>query len=290
MPELPEVEHTRRMLEAWALLARITTVTVSDPRIVRPTSPRTFAAKLTGQTLRALTRRGKWLRASLDDFNLFIHLGMTGWFTQPGCPSTKEKKPSKTQRGRFSRTQERGVAGAERFERVRFELRQRPAIVYVDPRRWGRLIVAEGEIDAWTKLGPDPLVDGIDPEALHAKLQRRKARSIKEVLLDQTVLAGVGNIQSIEALWRARIDPRSAAHRLTLAQVSAIAAGLRWSIKRTLVDLEKGNGLASEGGDNNFRVYGRKGEPCPRCARALDRIELGGRTTTLCQGCQAFVD
>ena len=263
MPELPEVEHNRRNLERWMRGARIARVETSDVRIVRPEEPSTFVNALTRRTIERVERRGKWLKLTLDDGQrLFVHLGMTGWF-------------------------ERGAPGdpALRFDRVRFELvrRGRPSrVVYVDPRRWGRMIVSRDDIPAWRSLGPDPLDEGIDLDRLAAKLARRKKRSIKEVLMDQTVLAGVGNIQAIEALWKARIDPRSNASAITKADVRAIARGLRWTIDRTLADLAKGE----VGAANPFRIYGRKGEPCPRCGHGLESFVLGGRTTTACPGCQ----
>jgi formamidopyrimidine-DNA glycosylase len=131
-------------------------------------------------------------------------------------------------------------------------------------------------------LGPDPLSDGIDTRALMAKLARRKKGSIRKALMDQKVLAGVGNIQAIEALWKAGIAPRSPAAALDAEDVAAVVRGLRWTIRRTLADLAKGN----FGAKNPFVIYGRKGEACPRCGHALARIELGGRTTTFCPGCQ----
>ena len=113
------------------------------------------------------------------------------------------------------------------------------------------------------------------------RIARRKA-SIKETLMDQKVLAGVGNIQAIEALWKAGIDPRSPASALDRQDMDAVVRGLRWTVRRTLADLEKGEG----GKDNPFVIYGRKGAECPRCGATLERIILGGRTTTLCPGCQ----
>jgi formamidopyrimidine-DNA glycosylase len=203
------------------------------------------------------------LKLTLDDQRrLFVHLGMTGWFERsaPGAP-------------------------ALRFDRVRFELERRGTrsrVVYVDPRRWGRMILSDEDIGVWRTLGPDPLDDGIVLERLEEKLRRRKKRSIKEVLMDQTVLAGVGNIQAIEALWKAGIHPRSKAHAISKADLRAIARGLRWTIDRTLLDLAKGG----MGDANPFRIYGRKGAPCPRCGHRLESFVLGGRTTTACPACQ----
>jgi formamidopyrimidine-DNA glycosylase len=263
MPELPEVEHNRRNLERWIGGARITAARPFDPRIVRPLSRRAFTRAVRGRLVARVERRGKWIRIALDDRSkLFIHLGMTGWF-------------------------EPVAAGAPplRFERVRVEVTRRgstAAVAYTDPRRWGRIVLARDDIATWSALGPDPLAEGIDPIALAAKLARRKKSTIKEALLEQRVLAGIGNIQAIEALWKAKIDPRSRAGALTQSDVRALARALHWTIERTLADLAKGE----DGAPNPFRVYGRKGEPCPRCRTTLRWIELAGRTTTFCPGCQ----
>lgn len=263
MPELPEVEYMRRKLGRWMRGARIVRALPHDVRIVRPSSAANFSRQLTGAKVEHVERRGKWIRLrTANGPRLFVHLGMTGWFE----PSSLDAEPP-------------------RFERVAFELargRRRSRVSYVDPRRWGRIILARDDIEPWTALGPDPLSDGVDPEALLRRLARSKTRSIKEALLDQTVLAGVGNIQAIEALWKAGIDPRSPASALNARDVLALVRSLHWTIDRTLADLAKGD----EGADNPFRVYGRKGEPCPRCGTTLDRVELGGRTTTFCPGCQ----
>lgn len=262
MPELPEVEYTRRNLERWMLHARVTAVVTSDARIVRPLTPATFVKTVTGRVVERIERRGKWLRMQLSDEQLlFAHLGMTGWF-------------------------EHGSIHDEplRFARVTFEVerkRKRSRVTYVDARRWGQLIASTQELPSWSALGPDPLADGIDTHRLAERIARRKS-SIKETVMDQKVLAGIGNIQAIEALWKAGIDPRSPAAALDERDVIAVVRGLRWTLKRTLADLEKGN----FGKDNPFVIYGRKGAPCPRCGATLARVILGGRTTTFCSGCQ----
>jgi formamidopyrimidine-DNA glycosylase len=263
MPELPEVEHNRRNLERWIGGGRIIAARPLDARIVRPLAGPAFARALRRRVVEHVERRGKWIRVALDDGGkLFVHLGMTGWF-------------------------ERVASGAPplRFERVRFELTRRAAVTgvaYTDPRRWGRIVLAREDLATYRALGPDPLADGIDPRALATKLARRKKSTIKEALLDQRVLAGIGNIQAIEALWKAKIDPRSRAGALAPVDVRALARALHWTIERTLADLAKGD----DGAANPFRVYGRKGEPCPRCGATLRWIELAGRTTTFCPGCQ----
>lgn len=263
MPELPEVEYNRKNLDRWMRGATIRGVATTDARIVRPVRVSAFVTGVTGRVVERIDRRGKWLRLLLDDgASVFAHLGMTGWF-EHGTPKDEPL----------------------RFDRVTFALerrRKKSRVTYVDPRRWGRIVLSKTDLPAWTALGPDPLADGIDAKALAKKLSRRK-RSIKETLMDQSVLAGIGNIQAIEALWKAKLDPRSCADALAAADVGAIVRGLRWTIGRTLRDLEKGEA----GKTNPFEIYGRKGTPCPRCDVTLVRIELGGRTTTYCPGCQA---
>ncbi|MET0389741.1 MAG: bifunctional DNA-formamidopyrimidine glycosylase/DNA-(apurinic or apyrimidinic site) lyase [Polyangiales bacterium] len=271
MPELPEVEHTRRTLDRWLRGAHIVAVHAPDAFIIRPTSRRVVERRLAGRTVAKVERRGKWIRLEVDSgARVFVHLGMTGWF-----------EPSSS------------GAPALRFERFALDLagKRRPSrVAFVDPRRWGRFVLAvAGEDTAtWRALGPDPLTDGIDAVALHARLQRRKRTSIKEGLLDQVVLAGIGNIQASEALWKAQIDPRSPASALALADVRRLTRALHWTITRTLRDLAKSehSGPPESRSHNPFKVYGRRGEPCSRCGRALARIQLGGRTTTYCPGCQ----
>jgi formamidopyrimidine-DNA glycosylase len=263
MPELPEVEYTRQNLVRWIGHARIESVRTSDARIVRPKRPSAFVSGLTGRIVDRIERRGKWLKLTLDDGHLlFVHLGMTGWFEHV----------------------RRGQADL-RFDRIRLDVvksGKRSRIVYVDARRWGRLVLANDDIPTWKSLGPDPLDDGIDLDALERKLSRRTKRSIKEALMDQGVLAGVGNVQATEALWKAKIDPRSKAGAVSRTDLKAIASGLRWTIARTLADLAKGGA----GAKNPLRIYGRQGEPCPRCRHALEHVVLGGRTTIYCPKCQ----
>ncbi len=262
MPELPDVEFNRRNLARWMLHARVASVQTNDARIVRPEKPRAFVRAVTGRTVDRIERRGKWLKLTLGDGRyLFAHLGMTGWFEH-----VRSGKP------------------LLRFERVSFEVDKRGArsrIAYLDSRRWGRMILAREDIATWRALGPDPLDEGVDVERLERVLTRRKRSSIKEALMDQTVLAGVGNVQATEALWKAGVDPRSKANTVSMSDLEAIASGLRWTIQRTL-RLAK----AGMGAEIPFCIYGRQGERCPRCGHTIDRVVLGGRTTTFCSGCQ----
>jgi len=276
MPELPEVEHTRENLVRWGVVGSlIKKATTKDERIVRPKKPAAFMRALAKKRIRAIERKGKWLKWTFEDSKarLFVHLGMTGWFENP---AELARNPLQSASGSSS--------DPLRFERVRFEL-DRGTLVYVDPRRWGQMILTNDDVPGWTALGPDPLAEGIDVQRLVKRLAKRKKQSIKEAIMDQTILAGVGNIQAIESLWKAGIDPHSSAAAIDETKMKAIASGLKWTIRRTLADLRKG----AEGKDNPFKVYGRVGEPCPRCKEPFERAELGGRTTTWCPGCQELL-
>jgi formamidopyrimidine-DNA glycosylase len=267
MPELPEVEDARRKLSRWLRGATIVSARAFDAVIMRPRAPATLARDLRGRRVERVERRGKWLRIVLaPDGLLFSHLGMTGDWQRVAFASAEEV----------------------RWERARLDVEKngrRWRVAYSDPRKFGRLVFSKNDIPSWSALGPDPLEDGIDVDGLAAKLARRGKRSIKEALMDQTVLAGVGNIQATEGLWKAKIDPRSKAGALAAKDVAGVVRGLRWTIERTLADLEENGGWLEDDSDP-FVVYGHKGQPCPRCKTALERVMLGGRTTTYCPGCQ----
>lgn len=266
MPELPEVEHTRRTLARWLPGGVIDAVHVVDPRILDAgATPAAVTRLLVGRRVGSVERRGKWLRIPLDHGALFSHLGMTGRWVRP--------------------------EGDEevRFAKVELRLTRRGTsrrVVYADARLLGRFVVADGDIEAWTSLGPDPLHDGIDPDALAARLARRSG-PIKPVLLDQAVLAGIGNIQATEGLFFARVDPRRPARDLSRREVGALARGLLRSIEETMAGQEQELAYVNEAGsDNPFTIYGREGTRCPRCRGTLEKIVLGGRGTVFCPECQ----
>jgi formamidopyrimidine-DNA glycosylase len=280
VPELPEVEIAARSLRSWASAATVRLVVIHDPRVVEGDA---LGPALLGRRVEVVDRRGKWLRLTLDDGALlFSHLGMTGKWVRRA-----EDAPT------------------ERFERARIDLARRVgdtrdaretrdtregAVVslrYLDPRLFGRLRWTREDLPAWRALGPDPLLDGIDVAQLHAALGRTR-RTVKEALLDQAVLAGVGNIQATEALWLARLDPRVPANALRRPQVRALARAIERSIARTL-ELESGPEITyveEAGAINPFTIYGNGGQPCPRCRSPLDRYVVGGRATVSCARCQ----
>ena len=262
MPELPEVEYAVQHLRGWLEGKKITTAHVPKSVIVRGPVEKQVA----GRTVASIARRGKWIRIALSGGKtLYSHLGMTGkWVRRdPRDP-------------------------AQRFEKARFDVRG-ASVRYLDPRMFGRLIAAD-HVAAWDELGPDPLADGIDVKKLTERLSRTK-RSIKETLMDQTVLAGVGNIQASESLWRARIHPGRSAKSVAQdpKQVRALAKAILDSIRFTLEAQKREEEIAyveEPGTENPFKAYGRAGEKCPRRDGVFKRVVQGGRSTFYCPGCQ----
>jgi formamidopyrimidine-DNA glycosylase len=275
MPELPEVEFARRCWERWASKRRVTAVTASASRVLRPAAPRSLQA-LRGAAFDSFERRGKNLlfgaRGARGRIGLWSHLGMTGkWLRRKGSE-------------------------LPRFSRAAVTLDDGSVLHYCDMRLFGRLGVVPGarweEVAELRGLGPDPLVDGVDRRRLAERLGRLKT-PIKVALLDQGLLAGIGNIQAVEALHRAGIDPRRPARSLTAAEVSRLAAGIRRSLNATLSRFERAVGedgdiaYVEEGAANPFAVYDRAGARCPRCRRGvITRIVQAGRSTFFCPRCQ----
>ncbi len=274
MPELPEVEHAARTLRRLALGRRVER-TRTDPRarrLFRPATPAAVTRALTGARLEAVARHGKQLLLTLATprgvLGLVSHLGMTGkWTGGPAAPPT-------------------GHA------RLSLWLDDGTALHYDDPRMFGRVRLVPGaRFEALAEvaaLGPDPLRHGIDAGALAAGLARTR-RPVKVALLDQALLAGVGNIHAAEACWRARLDPRRRADRLSAAEVAALARGLRATLRYALSKLDGPDiEYLEEGGDNPFHVYGREGARCrhPGCGGAVRRIVQAQRSTYYCPGCQ----
>ncbi len=263
MPELPEVEIATRNLRRWAEGGRVVSARAPRTRVVKGAMP-----TLVGQRIEHIERRGKRIRITMEDGRrVFAHLGMTGKWVL--------RKPTDPE---------------ERWERARIDVKKSArvhSLRYVDMRMFGRVELVPTDTKAWSSLGPDPLHDGIDVARLAERL-RKRGRPIKEALMDQALLAGVGNIQATDALWLARVDPRSRSNRLEETHVRAIARAVKRSIEDT-IRRELGPEITyveEPGAPNPFRIYGRAGEPCPRCRTPLRRIVLGGRGTVFCSDCQ----
>jgi formamidopyrimidine-DNA glycosylase len=267
VPELPEVEIASRQLRGWAQGRRIERASAARSRVIRGQAPSRFA-QLAGRRLEQIVRLGKWMLLSFDGGEgLVSHLGMTGkWMRR----RAGEAPPSHV--------------------RATLELDDGHAIDYRDPRLFGRLVrgtVAQlRSLPVLAALGPDPL-GGIDVERLHRVL-RGTRRSLKEALMDQRTLAGLGNIQVSEGLHRAGLHPARPANRLRLAEVDALAAGIGAALRAALDAEDSPDPITyvEEGGPNSFLVYDRKGQPCTTCGTPIERIVQGGRSTFFCPTCQ----
>jgi formamidopyrimidine-DNA glycosylase len=264
VPELPEVEIARRLLQPVMQGARFVAVLTHRPNL-RTAFPPNFAARLVGCTVRSLDRRGKYLVAELSSNEILVmHLGMSGSF----------------------RVADRADAG-ERHDHVVFRMSSGATIVFNDPRRFGFMDIVSRDAMAHRRgvgaLGPEPLSAAFDAAALAMACRGKKA-SLKAALSDQRVVAGLGNIYVSEALHRARLSPRRRASTIA-TRTGAPRDGARRladAIKRVLEE------AVGRGDDNRFRVYDRAGERCPRrgCGGTIRRITQTGRSTFFCPVCQ----
>jgi len=257
MPELPEVEHASRVLREAMVDRRILHVRVRHPALARSLPP-ARAAALEGRVVRAVERRGKHQLIRLDDGAVLVaHFRMTGdW--------------------------EIGRTGdAERpFARAALELDDGTRVTLADSRALATLALHDDPATALPALGPEPLGRAFSSRTLGAALSRRRG-AIKPALLDQRVVAGLGNIYAAEALWCARIDPRAPARSLSAERRARLVRAIRDVLRRAPVGRYRGDGRRAR-----WRVYDREGERCPRCGAAIRRIVQGGRSTYYCPRCQ----
>jgi formamidopyrimidine-DNA glycosylase len=292
MPELPEVETVRRGL-APVLEGRQIVHAVVRRKDLRVPFPERFAARLSGRRIEALRRRAKYLLADLDNGEtLIVHLGMSGRFTVYP-PGSNEGALL----GEFHHDAPEAAAGAGKHDHLLLETQDGARIVFNDHRRFGLMLLEPtGSLEAhklFAGLGPEPLEPPLDGKALSARLAR-KATPIKAALLDQRVVAGLGNIYVSEALYRAGISPKRPAGSIAPTRVAkladAVGAVLREAIAAggsTLRDHAQPNGELGYF-QHSFRVYDREGAPCPTpaCRGTIQRIVQAGRSTFYCAVCQ----
>lgn len=273
MPELPEVETVKRTLNTLVAGKTIERVTVSLPRIVRrPEDPALFAALLEGQTIRNIERSGKFLRFNLDGWVIVSHLRMEGRY---GLYASDEP--------------------VEKHTHVIFHFTDGTELRYRDVRQFGTMdLLSAGSEFAGAplhKLGLEPLSPEFTADALSAKLAGKKTK-IKPLLLNQEIVAGIGNIYVDETLFRAGIHPERTASSLSREErerlhrcivdilTEAVAAGGS-SVKSYV------NGQGESGSfQDQHRIYGRKGQPCHNCGTPIERTVVGGRGTHYCPECQ----
>jgi len=273
MPELPEVESVRRQLEPVLVGRRFDRVRIDDARLVRPYDPAEVAAELAGERVAAVDRRGKYLVVRFESGRvLLIHLRMTGSLLHAPSGSLQD----------------------DPHRRAVVTLDDGSDVAYRDVRRFGTWLLLEpGEAGPYLdeRVGDEPLDALFTTARLGERLAGRRT-SLKAALLDQRTLAGIGNIYADEALWRARLSPLRAASGLDRAELRrlhrAIRAALEHGLARqgsTLRDYRLPDGSGGSMQDE-FRVYGRRDEPCDRCGTPIARTQVAGRTTWYCPICQ----
>lgn len=273
MPELPEVETIRRSLDRLQLAGRaITGATVAWPRSVGG-DPDAFCHAIVGSRVVSSGRRGKYLLYTLEPTAvLTIHLRMSGrlYLVPYSEPTTG-------------------------YERVTLQLDDDRELRFYDPRKFGRMTIAAEAAPGVALLGPEPLEAGFTLSGFAAELGRRR-RAIKPLLLDQSVVAGLGNIYADEALWQAQIHPLCRSDQISDRSAAALHTAVRDVLTRGL----RNHGTSLGTGKVNFvfpgtgyarnqeelQVFRRTGLPCPRCGSTIERIVVAQRSTHLCPVCQ----
>lgn len=271
MPELPEVEYVARQLRQQLAGRRIVGVRVLWERAVSGMAASDFERELQGRRIADIRRRGKHLLIGLEDGRtLVVHRRMSGNLVF--SPPAPEGEP---------------------YVRVAFDLDDGRRLLYTDPRKFGRLQLLDpaGLDEHLSALGPEPLDDEFTPAVLAERLAGRN-RALKALLLDQSVIAGLGNIYADEALYRARLHPLRTAASLTPDEVRALYAGIRGALETGIANggttFGRYRDVYNEAGTNleHVEVYRRTGEPCPRCGTPIARIVVGQRGTHYCPNCQ----
>jgi len=269
MPELPEVETTRRGVAPFCQGEVVRRVVVREPRLRWPV-PEYLPRRLAGQAITAVERRAKYLLFRTDAGTLLVHLGMSGSLRV----SAPDQAPA-------------------RHDHIDLELASGRLLRFNDPRRFGCFLWLEpGEQHPLlSHLGPEPLSTAFNGALLH-RLSRRRPGPVKNFIMDGTVVVGVGNIYANEALFLAGIRPDRAASRISLARYDRLAE----TIKQVLTSAITSGGTTLRdfvGGDGKpgyfarqLHVYGRAEAPCTRCGAPLREIRLGQRTTVFCVTCQ----
>jgi formamidopyrimidine-DNA glycosylase len=268
MPELPEVETIARKLKPQLLGKTVQEARLRWPRTLASPSARKFNEQIKGQVIQGVTRRAKYFILQLSDFSLLIHLRMSGdLLIKDG-----KIKPEKHDRLILSLLSQDGGLSH---------------LVFNDTRKFGRVWLTADPEEVLGQLGPEPLSRRFTPEWLYTALHNRH-RLLKPLLLDQTFLAGLGNIYVDESLHLAKLHPLAASDLITVEQARVLQEAIYTVLKEGI----RRNGASFDwvyrGGEyqNHFRVYDRAGKPCPVCGTSIERILVGQRSTHLCPMCQ----
>ncbi|MDQ3759905.1 MAG: bifunctional DNA-formamidopyrimidine glycosylase/DNA-(apurinic or apyrimidinic site) lyase [Actinomycetota bacterium] len=294
MPELPEVETIRRQLEPVVVGKKITAARVLDERWTRPFEPRDVEQAVTGRAVESVGRRGKYLILGLEgERALVMHLRMTGnLLMRPESLSGEGALDLMDARFGVPRLYESHPEA--RHLRAAFELDDGSELWFTDARRFGHGVVLDGaELDDYlsARLGVEPLSGELTAEGL-AVIARGRAVPLKSFLLDQSGIAGIGNIYADEALHRASLHPLSPAGSMRPEHCEALVEGIVGALEAALAlggsSIDDYRDSRGEKGSmqNEFLVHTREGEECPRCGGEIRRIVVGGRSTYFCPDCQ----
>jgi formamidopyrimidine-DNA glycosylase len=270
MPEMPEVETIVRKLrkgigDAPPLPGQmIDHVSTSWPRHIVKPSISTFRRNIRSRSIRAVGRRGKFILLLLDRYTLIVHLMMSGDLRM--APGGQLPGP---------------------YDHTHFNLKSGWNLRFSDSRKFGRIMLLEDPSSFLDKLGPEPLDDSFTVGLLRSNLLSRH-RMLKPLLMDQSFLAGVGNIYADEALNIAALHPRRRSDDLKDHEIESLWHGIRTALKQGIEHNGASIDWVYRGGEfqNHFRVYGRNGESCPRCGTSIERIIVGQRGTHYCPICQ----
>lgn len=274
MPELPEVETIARKLRPHLLGKTIGEADLRWARTLAFPSPRKFKAQIKGQEIKEVTRRAKFFILHLSDFSLLIHLRMSGDL----FIKDSKIRPAKHDRLilRLRPAQSSGLEDPSN-------------LIFNDTRKFGRVWLTMDPDEVLGRLGPEPLSKRFTSEWLYTALHN-KHRQLKPLLLDQTFLAGLGNIYTDESLHLAKLNPLAVSDSITAKQAEALHEAIRTVLKEGI----RRNGASIDwvyrGGEfqNYFRVYDRAGKPCPVCGTNIERIIVGQRSTHFCPKCQTL--
>jgi formamidopyrimidine-DNA glycosylase len=264
MPELPEVETFARKLSPELTGRTILDADVRWARALATPSPKKFREQIRGQKIIQVSRRAKFLNIQLSNFNLLIHLRMSGDL----FIKDSKIKP-------------------EKHDRLILNLSGNQSLVFNDTRKFGRVWLTENTDDIFGRLGPEPLSKDFTSDWLFNALRKRH-RQLKPLLLEQTFLAGLGNIYTDESLHIAKLHPLALSDTVTAKQAEKLHDAIRTVLKEGI----RRNGASIDwvyrGGQfqNHFRVYGRDGEACPVCGTTIQKLVVGQRGTHICPKCQ----
>jgi formamidopyrimidine-DNA glycosylase len=269
VPELPEVETTVNDLRPFVVGRRIASAEVFTERTIVQPAAAEFCREMAGKAILGISRRGKYLVFVLEGgWHWIVHLRMTGSLLV---------KPA--------------GANEEKFLRVLITLDNQTAVNFRDPRRFGKMWLVQNPAEVTGKLGIEPLTADFTPAVL-AALLKRKSAPVKGLLLDQTLIAGVGNMYADEALYLARIHPQSPANNLSGPEIKRLHSAIQSVLRQGI--LNKGASTDTfyrpEGAKGEahlqFKVAHRKGADCPACGKPIERIVVGQRGTFYCPACQ----